>query len=393
MVHAVSSIARSEGGPSRSITGLCEQLARAGCRVDLCGIDTTVRLGESVEVDTSLIDLHLARLGGKASSVFIPAPFRDMLKAHAAQCDVIHSHGLWLPINRCAGAVAAELGKPHVITIRGLLAPRAMQRSAWKKRIASLLYARRMVSEAACLNVLTNREMADARNYGVKSPIAVIPNGIHLPDLRSMPDKSEARSRLPDLPDKRLILFLGRIHPIKNIPGLIEAWRQLADEFTDWHLLIAGPDEVGQLAELKEQVNQAGLADRVTFKGAAFGQDKQTLLRAADVFVLPSHSEGFSMAILEAMAYHLPVVISGECCFDEVGTAGAGYISGTSGRQIADELKKLMSLDSGQLQAMGALGRQLVEQQYAWNKIAGKMISVYDWLLGRSEMPQCVHVE
>ena len=344
-------------------------------------------------MDTSLLDLHLANLDGKLSSVFIPAPFRDMLTSHAAQCDIVHSHGLWQPTNRCAGAVADELAKPHVITIRGMLSPRAMQRSAWKKRIASLLYARRMASEAACLNVLTQRELRDARNYGARNPIAVIPNGIHLPELNSLPDKSEARNRLSDLPDKRLLLFLGRIHPIKNVPGVIEAWSILAEEFPDWHLVIAGPDEVGQLAELKEQVSQAGLNERVTFKGPAFGEDKQTLLRAADIYIQPSHSEGFSMAILEAMAYQLPVVISSECNFDEVETVNAGAVSGTDAQSIAQKLQDLLVLDEAQLNSIGNRGRQLVEQQYSWDKIAEKMISVYNWLLDRAPMPDCVNLD
>ena len=393
VVQAISSLARNAGGPSQSITGLCEHLARAGCKVDLCSIDTPASLGGAVEVDTSLLDLHLANLDGKLSSVFIPAPFRDMLTSHAAQCDIVHSHGLWQPTNRCAGAVADELAKPHVITIRGMLSPRAMQRSAWKKRIASLLFAKRMACQAACLNVLTLREMQDARAFGAKNPIAVIPNGICLPDLSSLPDKSEAQSRLGDLPNKRLILFLGRIHPIKNIDGLIEAWSQLADEFDDWHLVIAGPDEVGQLGDLKEQVSQAGLDERVTFKGPAFGEDKQTLMGAADIYIQPSHTEGFSMAILEAMACGLPVAISSECNFDEVAAANAGSVTGTDGDSIAEGLRRLLTLDESKLSAMGNRGRSLIEREYSWNTIAAKMMAVYNWLLDRAPMPDCVRLD
>ncbi|MCK4624726.1 MAG: glycosyltransferase [Phycisphaerae bacterium] len=394
VMHVISSIAAKMGGPSWVVTGLCESLGRAGCYVDLCTVDHSRNLGAAIPVNEMSVHLHSVPCNtGRLHRMFSPRGFRQMLLDAGSEADIIHSHGLWEPVSNTVATVAAELGRPHVISIHGMFSPYAMQRSAWKKRIASLFYVRRNIRLAGCLNVLTHQEMQDTRNFGARSPIALIPNGTTLPDLESLPSRIAAKKRLADLPDKKLLLFLGRIHPIKNLPGLIEAWRELADKFTDWHLVIAGPDEVGQLAELRDQVRRGRLDKRVTFMGPAFGEDKEMLLRAADVFCLTSHTEGFSMAILEALAWSLPVLITHGCNFDEVEDAGVGVVVRLGPEAIADGLRRMLSLDESQLQGMGAGGRRLMKERYSWDKIADKMISVYNWLLGRGEKPACVTFE
>jgi glycosyltransferase involved in cell wall biosynthesis len=319
---------------------------------------------------------------------FVPRGFRGLLSGVAQDADIVHSHEIWQFINNDAAAVAFRRRLPHVISPHGALDDWALHRSAWKKAVARRLYADRNLRRAACLHALTEREAENIRAFGLKGAIAVVPNGVELGAFDDLPDRHLAGTFWPDLRDKSLILFLGRIHPKKGLANLVEAWARLQARFADWHLVVAGPDEIGHLHQIRSLAAERRIEARVTFAGPVYGRRKRALLAAADLFCLPSFSEGFSMAVLEAMACRLPVLLSTQCYFDEVERAGAGRTVEPTADALEARMRTLLNLSAEDLRLMGERGRRLVEEAYSWPRVARRMLAVYRWLLGGGERPE-----
>ncbi len=190
-----------------------------------------------------------------------------------------------------------------------------------------------------------------------------------------------------------MLLFLGRIHPKKGLPHLVEAWAALQRDGAarDWALLIAGPDQLGHAAQVAAQVRALGVDDSVVLAGPAYGEAKRDLLAGADAFVLPSFSEGFSMAVLEAMAWRLPVVVSRQCNLD-VEAPGAGLLCEPEAASVAGRLRDLLALSDAGRGDMGKRGRAEVERRYTWPIVAAQLVEVYRWLLGGGDRPAAVEV-
>jgi len=378
VVHLADSLNQAMGGPPRSIVALCEHLAPLTDRLDLCSVDLGAGFGPPVAVDTSLVNFtEVSCRLWKSLRLYVPRGLGRVLGAAAASADIIHSHGLWAPANAIAAKAAHRARVPHVIAPRGSLAPEALAKSAWKKAIFKRLFVNRALRRAACLHALTDREASHIRGFGLTNPIAVIPNGV--------PPQKKGSGTFSS------IVFLGRMHPIKGLDNLIEAWRRIEGRFGDWHLVLAGPDEQDYLATLKSQVEDASLTGRVSFPGGVYGDDKQRLLADAELFVLPSRSEGMSVALLEALAAGLPALITRECNFPSL--AGGGLVVDCSADALADGLTQMLEMSEEQRRQMGDNARALVQSQYSWDTLARQMLDVYEWLLGRRDRPQCVRLD
>lgn len=388
--HFLPSLSQSTGGPAIAVAGLCEAMARLGCQVDLCTCDLTATSGADVSIDPSLVRVQTSP--PSRSDFTVADAFAHLAARAAGEADVIHCHGIWTATDNCAARAARKRGKPFVISLHGMLAPRALSRSAWKKWLARLAYVRKNLDSAGCLHAFTHIECRDARAYGATRPIAIIPNGIHLPEFSDLPGPERAGARWPELKGKKLVLFLARLHPIKGLDILVEAWRRLAKDFPAWHLVIAGPDELGMREGLEANIREGNVEAQTSFLGPAFGQDKRMLLGAAGLYCQPSYSEGFSMSILEAQASSLPALITRQCNFPEVGQANAGVLADPTAASVADGLRRLLGMSDKERAAMGHRGRALIEQHYTWQAVAAKMIAVDNWLLGRADRPDFVHL-
>lgn len=313
-----------------------------------------------------------------------------LLRKKAGQSDVVHSHGLWTYTNYASARTAASLGKPHLVTLHGSLEPWPLAHSRRKKSLVRRLFQDKALKNAACLHALSPSEADHIRTLGFKNPIAVIPNGIDLADYATLPPKTILADMFPRLRDQKLILFLSRIHPKKGLLHLVEAWGALAGRFADWHLAIVGPDEVGHRAEVERAVEAVGAAHRTTFLGALGGEDKLAALAASDVFVLPSFSEGFSMAVLEAMASGLPVLLTPACNFSEAARAGAAVEVDPNAESTRAGLELLLGMTDREREDMGRQGHRLVAGHYSWERTASELIRVYGWCLNGGAVPATV---
>lgn len=302
--------------------------------------------------------------------------------------DLLHLHGLFTWSSVLASGWAASPGHPSIVTPHGMLEPWALQNSRWKKRLARVFVEDRNLRRARCLQALCPAEAANLRKLPVRNPIAVVPNGVDLAEIPSSRDRGALGVAFPAIGGRRVLLFLGRIHPKKGLLPLVEAWGRLRARgaVRDWVLLVGGPDQRGHRAEIAARVEALGLQGEVILAGPLYGPSKQAALAGASAFVLPSYSEGFSMAVLEAMAWGLPVVISRPCNLD-VETPGMGLLCDPDAASIADALGILLESSDGERSAMGARGRGEVERRYTWPRIAKQLAQLYRWILGGGERP------
>ncbi len=302
---------------------------------------------------------------------------------------VIHSHGLWMYPGLAARKSALQSGYRLLISPHGMLEPWALNHSGWKKRLAGLLFENKNLRRADCLHALCRGEADHFRRYGLKNPIAIIPNGVDL-DEYSGPPTGVIEQTFPDTKGRRRVLFLSRLHQKKGLSNLLAAWRSIGPDFKGWQLLIAGSGELSYEQELKGLAEGLIRDKSALFLGPRFGRDKAQIFAAADVFVLPSFSEGFSMAILEAAASGLPVLLTRECNFPELAQANGAVEISTDIRVIETGLRQILGLSDEQRKAMGQRGRELVARSYTWSAVAEQMHRVYLWLVGAAPAPETV---
>jgi glycosyltransferase involved in cell wall biosynthesis len=404
------SLSRNLGGIYEIIRSLSMELQRNG--VDIRALGLRDEGWELDQVEWGDIPTRVFSYSGPRVFGFSSGLRDEVMKSDA---DLLHLHALWMHTSVIASEWKKCKKRPYMVTPNGMLEPWALRNSGWKKRIAAFFYENRMLHGASCLQANTIKEFNDFRAYGLTQPIAIIPNGVDLPEEeQEMGDRSweiGLGGRLSTLDSRpstpRTLLFLGRIHPKKGLPNLIRGFKQALDarrstlDSAPWRLVIAGWDQGGHEAELMKLCQELGISverrgssvevqkseAEVVFWGAAFGAEKKSLLRSADAFVLPSFSEGLPMSVLEAWSYRLPVVMTPECNLPEGFAADAAIRIETGTESIAQGLDSLFSMNESDLQSMGAKGRALVEERFTWKTIAAQMREVYDWMLGGGETP------
>lgn len=303
--------------------------------------------------------------------------FRDLL----GDADGIHIHGLWEQSTTVAAHAARALRKPYVLSAHGMLESWALKNKRVKKAIYASLTERQNVNGAACLHALTQAEAADYRRFGSRCPIAVIPNGVTVPQHI---DPEPFFWTFPSLRGKRIVLFLGRIHFKKGLDILIEAWATLAKKWPEAHLVLAGPDFEATRANIEVLISERGLDERVLFTGMLRDEIKWSALAAAQCYILPSYSEGLSVSTLEAMGAGLPVIVTQQCNLPEVAKFEAGWVIQPEADQVAAALSEFLQNSESVNQQIGNRGRLLVAEQYNWSLVAKKMSAVYQWVQGGS---------
>lgn len=293
--------------------------------------------------------------------------------------DIVDVQGIWTYPSMANLRHARRTGTPYLVTPRGMLDPWARKNSAWKKKIAGALFEQAHLKGALALRATAEMEAQHFRDMGLTNPIAVVPNGLNLPDLAPRTDGA-----------LRSILFLSRIHPKKGVDYLLRSWAALQAEFPGWEIVIAGIDENGHEAELKALTQKLCLP-RVRFVGEAHGAAKEALYRDADLFVLPTHAENFGLVVAEALAQETPVITTRNAPWQGLEAEGCGWWIAHEQDRLTDTLRAALSRPAADLAAMGQRGRVWVQRDFAMTQVADKMREVYLWASGRGPKPECVH--
>lgn len=358
-----------DGGMVPSILGMTGALAARGGRVAIV-TPTESNLG-----DTPLplgIDLRGPR-------------FR--MEEAVGEADVVHIHGLWQAQTRRGAKLSRRRRVPYLVAAHGMAEPWAMRHKAWKKQIYTALVEGKNLRYASCLHALTRPEIGHLRALAPTTPIALVPNGVDLAPFENLPDRDAFEAWFPECAGKFLLLFFSRLHAKKGLDLLASALGSIATDRPDLHLVVAGTDE-GAKAPFEEQLNALGLRDRATFLGHISGEAARRAWGAADGFVLPSYSEGFSMAILEALAARLPALITTSCHFPELHAAQGAITVNPNAAEVTVGLRTLLRMSPAERAEMADRGRRLVESRYTWERQAERLEEVYAWLdRGGAEPP------
>jgi glycosyltransferase involved in cell wall biosynthesis len=279
------------------------------------------------------------------------------------------------------GQAAKKHDIPYVVSPRGTLSEWAMASGSSIKRIYWPLVQRPSLEETTCFHATAESEYHDIRRMGFYQPVAIIPNGVDIPDTPNLPQNG-SRSH-------RTLLFLGRVHPKKGTDILLKAWKAVQDRFFDWELRIVGPDSGGYLAKMKKLSVRLGLR-RITFDGPLFGASKLEAFCKSELFVLPTHSENFGMAVAEALAAGVPAIVTKGAPWQSLEQHGAGWWIDIGLDPLVGCLEEALTKSTENLNEMGLRGRAWMEAEYSWTRVSQKMMNVYGWILNGEKKPDCV---
>jgi glycosyltransferase involved in cell wall biosynthesis len=369
--HTVSSIESLASGPTYSVTGLARAQSELGATVKLCSLGDPFALNATSYEDQRFPHAMLAlplvnRLG-------VSGPMRQALSRSSSE--IIHTHGLWMLPN-----IYRSKRSIFVVSPRGMLSSVALSYSPNKKRLFRLLFQDRALSDAALLHATADSEYDDIRRFGLRQPVAVIPNGIDIPKI----------DRSADIVSRREVLSLGRIHKKKGLVSLISAWAEVCDEFPDWKLRIVGPDEGGHVRELEEVIKNLGLTS-VSIEQPVFGDDKVRLMSSVDLFVLPTLSENFAMTVAESLSLGVPVIATKGAPWEGLQVHRCGWWVDHGSASLSASLRSALALTDFERRAMGERGRKWMSRDFSWERIAQMSVDAYLWLLGRGDRPDFVY--
>ena len=296
VIHCVADMHRASGGTASVISALVQATAR------LAAHNTVVTARDGSEGDDLLRPNTHPRVavayveGGSGRPWTVTQHFVDAITAQVERHDqvVIHNHGLWLPANHAAAVVARRTGVPLVISLHGMLKPWARHYRRFKKMIAWELFQKRDIRTAQSVHVSSQMEADEFEELGLSVSTQVIPFGVDGP-----PPVSTPMSR------GKVLLFVGRIHPVKGLLTLVAAWSRARPD--GWRVVIVGPDN-DHKAAVRQAATEGGVIEDFVFRGPVYGDAKWELYRSASAFVLPSFTENFGAVVAEALACELPVI-------------------------------------------------------------------------------------
>jgi glycosyltransferase involved in cell wall biosynthesis len=315
-----------------------------------------------------------------AKWLFYAPSLRRTLLAAAAEADILHLHGLWNAVIWESAAVARHSGRRYVLSPRGMLEPAALAHDRLRKRAAWLLFDRRTVEGAALLDATSPTESATLERLA-PGRVRFVANGVD--DAAAPPPALDVRARYGIAAGAPIVLFLGRLHPIKRLDLVALAFTRLRALHPAAHLVMAGPDEAGTRASLAPLF--APLAAAVTWAGEVDDSIKAALLAAASALAVCSNSESFGMGVAEALAAGTPVVVTRTLPWEDVESHGAGFWVEQTPDAIAAGLAAIIE-DPAAARAMGARGRSLAQETYNWHKSAAALQSAYAEVLAASRV-------
>lgn len=290
------------------------------------------------------------------------------------QADVVHIHNVWDSINRGTASHCLRTGKPYFVQPNGMLDLWCMQ--PLRKKLVYRLGYRHLLRSAACLCLGNPQEAQGLDALNLQTPRVLVPlNAMFLEELSNLPQAGEGYRLIPGLANRPYLVFMGRLHYKKGLDYLAEGFARAARQIPDLDLVVIGHDE-GAKDDFLRRIAGHHLTGRVHLVGPRHGSEKWALLRDAQAFILPSRQEGFSIAITEALASRLPVIISPQCHFDEVATAGAGLIPPPEPRAIGQAIAAVVS-DPARRSAMADSARRLIETRYNAMSAAQALVDAY----------------
>jgi len=369
ILHVIPSLSPALGGPTQVALKIVRGLRNQGIDAEI--VTTNHDTKDRLEIPLNQLTEYqgvpvwfLPAFSHSLKEYIFSSALTKWLWQRVTNYDLLDNHYLFSYAPTCAAAIARLKNTPYTVRTQGQLTPWALQQSPVKKKLYTKLIESQNLSQAAAIHCTTSQEAQDLRNFA----------------------KSELH-RLYNIPDNRLIiLFLSRLHAKKRPDLLINAFNQVVTQNStsnlDFHLIMAGSGDPNYVNHLQQLVAQHHLTNQVTFAGFVSGNQKDTLLQGSDIFALPSHSENFGIAVAEAMAAGLPVIVtSGVQIASDISTENAGIIINNETELVTAISQLLKSPELRSHLSQNAIS--LTKKRYAWDKIASQLISAYGEIINK----------
>lgn len=380
VVHTIPSVADASSGYAQVVLQLCELMSRRNLPLELGTVDRPGHRPVPDFVRRFAPSPGPRRLGASSQ-------LHQWLRkgARAGETGILHSHSIWTMSSVYPGWVSQWSWTPLVVSPHGTLADAAFASGSRFKSTFWRFVQRPALLSATVFHATAAAEMEDIRRHGFTQPVAVIPNGIDVPPLLRAPA------------NPRTLLFLARIHPIKQPGLLLRAWERLQPLHPEWQLVIVGADHDsgGHLQKMKDAARDRGLK-RVTFRGELVGEEKLAAYRSADLYVLPSQSENFGITVAEALAAGTPAIVTTGAPWAEIRQRAAGWWISPEIETLVGTLDEAMRKPRPELEEMGRRGRDWMLESFQWQAIADRTLELYDWIVTGMPLagkPEWIHLE
>ena len=390
ILHVIPSVGPLRGGPSFAMRAIAGGLAGRGIETHVATTDDNgpqrldVRLGQPVNEDGAVY-WYFPR---QTSFYLCSIPFAIWLWRHASDYSLVHIHALFSWCPNVAALIARYKGIPYVIRPLGVLNRWGMEnRRPLLKRLSFALIERRVLRYAAFIHYTAELERVEAAECGFEDHPMIIPNPVEFPNCSDGAPKEHLRARYPELRARRIVLFLSRIDRKKGLDLLIPAFQSVLKSIPDVALVIAGDGDRALIETVREQCRALAIEDSVYWPGFLDNEAKLGALGEAEVFVLPSYSENFGIAVIEAMAAAVPVIITdrvGIC--REVVQGKAGLVIAAALEPLRNAMVRLLS-DEPFRTALGQNGKMLARSYFAPGAVIDKLVAGYASVLAGAARP------
>jgi glycosyltransferase involved in cell wall biosynthesis len=387
ILHVIPAIAARYGGPSTAVIQLCRALAAAGAEVHLATTDADghERLpyptGEWATIDGVPTILFRRQFG---EALKYSAPLAAWLQKTVPQYDIVHVHALLSHACLAAAAACRANHVPYVVRPLGTLDRWSLAQKPWRKRVLLALNGRKALAEAAGVHYTAIGEQRLVENAFETKRGFVVPLGIDASILDEAPLPALERESSP------YVLALSRLHPVKALDALLDAFGDAYPHARKWRLVIAGGGDEGYVHQLKMRAAESAGATGIEFRGWVDGDEKRDLLRRASLYALPSHHENFGVSLAEALARGVPAIVSPHVLISgELAAANAAWVTANDRASLATTMLGAMT-DAPAREKKSAAAREFA-RDLAWPRVASRLLDVYASLLTEERVPR-VHV-
>jgi len=385
VVHVVESLDTHYGGPAQSVPSLARESIYTGAEIVFVSANWSGPRQHNEIIETLTAEWIQLAVCGPSKLRYSPKLYSSLRKIAANPHTIIHVHNLWNYFPFAAYLLAKKYHVPLVVSLRGTMSDWALAQRRIVKKLAWQLFQRRMLNGAALVHATSKEEALSARKAGVKAPIVIIPNGVNLNEFERLPSREAAQQALDLDSKKKYVLFLSRLHPKKGIEMLIQAWSEIPAEFREsWELIIVGSTTDARYQQiLQDEINKTHSRDTIHMLGHLTGKLKVAAFSASEIYILPSHTENFGIAVLEALACGLPVITTVNTPWKIVQDKKAGFWIPLEPKGLVAAMGELMN--SPQLREAMSKNALDVASEFQWSTIGQEFSRLYRKILNGVE--------
>jgi glycosyltransferase involved in cell wall biosynthesis len=393
VLHVVPGVGKAVYGLGPPVLNLAGVQRQLGLSSSIWTVESAAELEWASQTSGFPLDyMRGFRRRGSMALSLSPAFWTAMKSEAARNSDVVHQHGIWPLHGAYVNAWSKRTGRPYVLAPQGALSSYSFATSVLKKRIAWAVYQRKNVLRASCIHAVGKLEEQEAREAGYRGPIAHIPNGISQRWLASSGDGMRFRRKHGIPAEKRICLYLSRITPKKGLRFLIESMAELLPQLHDWMFVVVGLDEFNHLQEIRTLAARLGVDALLKYSEPIFDQEKRDAYAAAELFILPSLSEGAPSVVLEALGARVPVITTQGSPWSDLEKHSCGWWTTIDTAGVCRGLEQATRLSKDELRQMGQRGWELVSSKYSWTELGKRSLQLYQWLREGGRVPEFVRL-